>query len=106
MIAMLLAVFTVASVAHASSAASMSAEMTVMQADDAGVAADCDDCDGGDEAGALSCDAVCVSPMLAMADGASWAPPSLGEAPEVAHRDLAGRASVPDPSPPRTTILS
>tara|TARA_R110000787_G_scaffold262422_10_gene368035 strand:+ start:509 stop:850 length:342 start_codon:yes stop_codon:yes gene_type:complete len=102
----LIAAFAVGTVAHAASNTAMSLKMVLA---DGGAMdmADCQGCgfDGDGENEGLSCDIVCVSPLLANlgveAQVLQVSRPSLSTR---SFYDLAGRTGPPEPYPPRTLI--
>lgn len=90
------------------SAAGATAMAGAMAMGVAGEMGDCQGCDpaGGDEP-ASACDIPCLTPMVAtlVPEVALWAPPPM-QASDVAGFSFGGRTSPPDPSPPRSLILS
>jgi len=102
----LIAAFAVGTVAQAASSTTMSLKMALA---DGGAMdmADCQGCgsDGDGENEGLSCDIVCVSPLLANLGVEAHALQVSG--PSLSTRSfyhLAGRTSPPEPYPPRTLI--
>jgi hypothetical protein len=89
-------------------AASVTAMAGKMVMSGAGEMGDCQGCDpvGGDDP-ASDCDTPCVTPLLATLSPESglWAPLSAQAIGAANHR-FAGRTGPPDPSPPRSSILS
>lgn len=101
----ILAAFAAGTVVHAASAAVMTVKMAL--ADSGSMdGADCDGCSGDDE-GAPSCDGICVAPLLAMANpGAALHVDIDAQTRGAAMHDAVGRTGPPDPSPPRSIVLS
>ncbi|RWK78418.1 MAG: hypothetical protein E5X43_01125 [Mesorhizobium sp.] len=102
----LLAVFGAGTVAHASNATSMSIAMSPAAMGD-GDMGDCEGCPPGEDGKAQICGQACLVPFAAI-------PAAVGiELPLVAAdivtsplEEIAGRTALPEPYPPRTTILS
>lgn len=102
---LVLAVFAVGSVVHTANTASMNATM-VLSAIDSGDMGYCQDCpDGSDEL--QPCDFVCVSPVLAILPSVeSGLPAAVTITEKSVDRKMTGRTGLPNPYPPRSTILS
>lgn len=102
---LMLAVFAAGAVVHTANAASMNTTMA-LSAIDSGDMGYCQDCpDGSDEL--QPCDFVCVSPVLAiLPSGESGLPAALKITEKSVDRSMAGRTGIPNPYPPRSTILS
>tara|TARA_R110000751_G_scaffold90592_2_gene177757 strand:- start:5832 stop:6170 length:339 start_codon:yes stop_codon:yes gene_type:complete len=102
---LMLAVFAAGSVVHTANAASMNTTMA-LTAIDSGDMGYCQDCpDGSDEL--QPCDFVCVSPLLAiLPSGESGLPAAVTITEKSVDRSMGGRTGLPNPYPPRFTILS
>jgi|TARA_Y100000815_G_scaffold144340_1_gene130620 hypothetical protein len=101
---LMLAVFAAGSVVHTANSASMNTTMALTAFDnDMG---DCQDCpDGSDNM--LSCDYICVSPLSAiLPSGESGLPAAVTITEKSVDRSMTGRTGLPNPYPPRSTILS
>jgi hypothetical protein len=89
-------------------AATSSAMVGNMVMGEAGEMGDCQGCDpaGGDDP-ASACDTPCLTPMMATltADAALWVD-ELQQAAGAAGCSFASRSGPPDPSPPRSILLS
>lgn len=101
-----LAAFAAGSVVHVASATTMSVKMALS---DTGAMdmADCEGCgsSGGDGDGGLTCDIVCLAPLLANLSPDGVLAVSPGASPtSPAFYDFVGRTGPPEPYPPRTLI--
>jgi hypothetical protein len=102
---LMLAVFAAGSVVHTANAASMNTTMA-LTAIDSGDMGNCQDCpDGGNEL--QPCDYICVSPVLAiLRSGESGLPAAVTITEKPVDLSMSGRTGLPNPYPPRSTILS
>lgn len=101
----LLAVYLAGSVAYAASGSAMTAAMAMSDASGMN-STDCEGC--GADGGAMPfCDAVCSSGFTALiGDHAVHSSPVMAEDFATNARNIFGRSGPPDPSPPRSIILS
>ena len=102
---LMLAVFAAGSVVHTANTTSMNTTMALAVIDN-GDLDNCQDCpDGGDNM--QSCDYVCVSPVLAIVQSSESSQPATAAITEIlVLRSMTGLTDLPNPYPPRSTILS
>jgi len=101
----LLAAFAAGSVVHAASATSMSVKMAL--SDSAAMdMADCEGCGSDDSSdGTLTCDIVCIAPLVASLSPDSFLAARPSSSPKVSDSyDYVGRTGSPEPYPPRILI--
>jgi hypothetical protein len=99
----LLAAFAAATFGPVADATAMTVKMSLMPMDDE---ADCEGC-SGDQDKAPLCDQACMTSLPALpADIVLESPAAAAGAEAAPGGLLAGWSGPPDPSPPRTTILS
>ena len=100
-----LGLFVVGTVAYTTNATAMSLKMAL--ADGSGMdMGECNDCDGGNGL-RISCDLMCVAPLLAhFPADAIFLPPHASLPVTIDIVVFTGRTGPPDHNPPRTLILS